>query len=247
MGTDLFSSFDGMWGAGLFSFWFFLWVCPFVGLFYYLSFSVYFYKVSWFEAVLYKLVEGMVDKMKTENISFFLGGAHLYVTLFLFMLCVNLMGLMPFIYPLGIHILMIFGFAFPFWFMGLLAHVNLNWKLFLASQIESSEINDIMTDVVACMMIVSELVSILVRPITLCCRLSVSMFIGQLIMKFLTTFSMSLFYFSYFSVADFVLGVVVLGFTMFLFVVELCVAILQALIFTGLCVFYASEVKLKVE
>lgn len=103
-----------------------------------------------------------------------------------------------------------------------------------------------MTYVVSLIIVVSEIIRILVRPITLCARLRINIFIGQIIMKVLTSVSVGIFYpFSYFG--GIISRVIFLGFRAFYFVVEICVRILQAIIFTGLCVFYVREVKVKVE
>nr|AKZ29892.1 ATP synthase F0 subunit 6 [Geloina coaxans] len=246
MYSDLFSSFDVAWGGGGYIFWIFSWFSCFIVVLYYMNFLVFFYKFSWGEGLLVEVSEGLEKAMSTEKIKVFSGGVHVFVCLFMFLVFMNISGLLPFIYPLSIHLIITSSFSVPFWFMSVMVNFNFNWKLFFVTQIESSEGKVLMTYVVSLMMVVSEMISILVRPITLCARLSMNMFIGQMIMKVLTSVSVGIFYpFSYFG--GIISSLVFLWFSGFYFIVEVCVSILQAIIFTGLCVFYVSEVKLKVD
>uniref|UniRef100_UPI00315DB3A3 ATP synthase F0 subunit 6 n=1 Tax=Glauconome virens TaxID=457868 RepID=UPI00315DB3A3 len=246
MYSDLFSSFDVMWGGGAYILWLISWLACFVAIFYYLAWSTYFYSFCYEESLIFKLTEALETAMSTEKVKVFTGGVHVFVCLFVFLVSMNISGLFPLIYPLSIHLIITCSFSVPFWLMSVLVNFNFNWKLFFVTQIESSEGKVLMTYVVSLMMVVSEVISILVRPITLCARLSMNMFIGQMIMKVLTSVSVGIFYpFSYFG--GLMSSIVFIGFSAFYFIVEICVSILQAIIFTGLCVFYVSEVKLKVE
>nr|YP_010311982.1 ATP synthase F0 subunit 6 [Corbicula sandai]QVD39153.1 ATP synthase F0 subunit 6 [Corbicula fluminea]QYH50561.1 ATP synthase F0 subunit 6 [Corbicula sp. QL-2021]WNS59837.1 ATP synthase F0 subunit 6 [Corbicula fluminea]BCT98254.1 ATP synthase F0 subunit 6 [Corbicula sandai] len=246
MHSDLFSSFDIAWGGGGYVFWLCSWFSCFIAIFFYLVFMVYFYKFSWWESLLLEVSEGLEKVMSTEKVKVFTGSTHVFVCLFMFLVSMNISGLLPFIYPLTFHLIVTSSFSVPFWLMSVLVNFNFNWKLFFITQIESSEGKVFMTYVISLMMVVSETISILVRPITLSARLSMNMFIGQMIMKVLTSVSVGIFYpFTYFGGVTF--SLVMLSLSGFYFIVEVCMSILQAIIFTGLCVFYVSEVKLKVD
>ncbi len=88
---------------------------------------VYFYKFSWWERLLLEVSEGLEKVMRTEKVKVFAGRTHVFVCLFMFLVSINISGLLPFIYPLTFHLIVTSRFSVPFWLIRVLVNFNFNW------------------------------------------------------------------------------------------------------------------------
>lgn len=155
----------------------------------------------------------------------------------LVLLSFNVGGVIPYRYAVRIHFVVRLSFAIPFWFITFMLNFNPNWRLFWLVRIREGGF--LLPTAIA---IISEWVRILVRPITLACRLRINIFVGQVLIKLASIIAVGmLFPFGWESFS--VLGSIFWqGVTMFLFCVELGVRLMQTLIFVGLVVYYVYEV-----
>lgn len=216
----------------------------------YLGLEGFFYFFGVVEGLIFKLSERIESVMNDGETKFFCGRVHLFSSFFIFLFSINIRSLLPLIYPLSIHFIVTASFSVPFWLMRLLANLNINWMSFFAAQIHSSSENEgvLIAYGAGVIIVVSEIVRILVRPITLCARLRINLFIGQIITKGLTSVVLGLFYpFCYIDGVILFWRFVFVGLRVFYFIVELLVGTLQSIIFIGLCIFYLREVKVKVD
>lgn len=97
-------------------------------IFYLCFFSVYFYELNNVERFVFSLVDILVKGM--PEISKVAGGTpHLMVSLFFLLLCVCVMGFLPYTFPLAAHVVIRAGLSFPFWFISFAINFNPNWRL----------------------------------------------------------------------------------------------------------------------
>nr|YP_008758078.1 ATP synthase F0 subunit 6 [Arctica islandica]AGC84103.1 ATP synthase F0 subunit 6 [Arctica islandica]AGW53602.1 ATP synthase F0 subunit 6 [Arctica islandica]AGW53614.1 ATP synthase F0 subunit 6 [Arctica islandica] len=247
MMSDLFSSFDYSWGGGGYILGFSVWFSTLLLPFFLVSYMVFWFGFSRVESFFMMSVEGFMNVLETQKVKMFSGSAHVFISLFFFLLCMNLGGVFPFSYALTFHFVVTLSFAFPFWLMTLMLHMNINWRLFWVAHVQEG------SSLLATLMIIfAEWVSVMIRPITLAVRMSMNVFVGQLIMKLISSMGVGLMYpFSWLSgykSGIYVFSSVCWAFiTAVFFLVELCVGFLQTAIFISLLVFYIHEVSLKAD
>nr|YP_004072674.1 ATP synthase F0 subunit 6 [Meretrix lusoria]ACV92124.1 ATP synthase F0 subunit 6 [Meretrix lusoria] len=265
---DLFTIFDYSWGASFSFLSLSMWFSSLLIYFFTICFLVYWFSPNFMDSVLIWFMKLFGLKM-SEEVKWMGGTPHLFVTLFLVLLSLNVSGNMPYHYPLSAHFLLIGSFALPFWFATVFLYMSPNWRLVLVGLVQEGGYL-----VPNAMVMLSEVVSFLARPLTLTCRLVMNVIIGQIIMSLIGNVCVGLFlpFFwyegnfgslsseskgvvNYFfnslivPAITFVLLLVrrssIFFIEMFMFVVELAVSVLQACIFTGLLVFYVYEAPLK--
>lgn len=238
----MFSSFDYAWGGGFFVFYLVMWVGRVLVPIYAFSFIVYWASPNMLEGGLIRFVKGFIrglpPKVKTIR-----GSGHLFFSMLLVLLIFNIGGVFPYSYPIIAHFVASIRFALPFWFIRFILNFNPNWRLFWLIRIRQGG-----SLIPTAMAIISEWVRLIARPITLMCRLSINIIVGQLVLKLVSSIRVGVLYpFGIFNVSVLVSSSIWLFITFFLFVVELCVGFLQAFIFVGLLVFYVYEVVIRPE
>nr|YP_009491836.1 ATP synthase F0 subunit 6 [Dosinia troscheli]YP_009498479.1 ATP synthase F0 subunit 6 [Dosinia japonica]AWI68006.1 ATP synthase F0 subunit 6 [Dosinia troscheli]AWK60551.1 ATP synthase F0 subunit 6 [Dosinia japonica] len=242
MMTDLFSSFDYAWGGGAYFMGISVWFSSVLVPFFLMSFMTYWVSPNYFESVLMSFSKGftMVLPPKVKTMS---GSSHLFISLLLVFLFFNLSGVFPYSYPVSAHFIATMSFALPFWFMTFILNFNPNWRLFWLISIRQG--GSLMPTAMA---MISEWVSLIARPVTLMCRLSMNIIVGQLVLKLVSSVCVGLLYpFGMMSVSSLIGSLIWFSMTLFLFLFELCVGFLQAFIFVGLLVFYVYEVVMSPE
>nr|UJH93229.1 ATP synthase F0 subunit 6 [Venus verrucosa]UJH93255.1 ATP synthase F0 subunit 6 [Venus verrucosa]UJH93281.1 ATP synthase F0 subunit 6 [Venus verrucosa]UJH93294.1 ATP synthase F0 subunit 6 [Venus verrucosa]UJH93307.1 ATP synthase F0 subunit 6 [Venus verrucosa] len=242
MMSDLFSSFDYAWGGGAYIIGVSIWFGSILVPFFLFFFMVYWVSPNCFESILMSFVKGFIAALppKVKSMS---GGAHLFIALLLVLMMFNLGGVFPYSYPVMAHFIASMSFALPFWFMTFILNFNPNWRLFWLISIRQGG-----SLVPTAMAMISEWVSLIARPVTLMCRLSMNIIVGQLVLKLVSSMCVGLLYPFGLCTVGSVIGSMIWFFMMlFLFVVELCVGFLQSFIFVGLLVFYVYEVVLSPE
>ena len=147
-------------------------------------------------------------------------------TLFMFILFLNVLGLVPFSFTPTSHIIVTFAMAIVVFtgvtVIALVKHKHRFFTLFLPQGIPIA---------LAPILIVIELISYLARPITLSLRLFANMMAGHTLLKV----------FGGFVVALGIFGFAPLAVTVALFGLEIIVAFLQAFVFTILTCLYLND------
>nr|AME17938.1 ATP synthase F0 subunit 6 [Cyclina sinensis] len=271
MMSDLFTIFDYTWGSGFTFLSLTMWFSGFLLPIFVISFMVYWYSPNYMDSAFMGFVNGFGVKVP-EEVKWMGGTSHLFVTLLFVLLMFNISGTLPYHYPLSSHFFVIGGFAFSFWFATVFLNFSPNWRLLFVNMVQEGGYL-----VPNAMVIFSEVISFLARPVTLMCRLAMNIIIGQIITSLIGNVCVGLFFpffwysssvtfeslssplelyyfcsnfiFSFFFPYVFFLikQSMILFAAIFMFLVELAVSFLQACIFTGLLVFYVYEVPFKLK
>nr|YP_008592444.1 ATP synthase F0 subunit 6 [Eusthenes cupreus]AFY16810.1 ATP synthase F0 subunit 6 [Eusthenes cupreus] len=155
------------------------------------------------------------------------GMTLLGITLFMFILTNNLMGLLPYIFTSSSHLTFTMTMALPLWlsimFYGWINHT----QHMLAHLVPVGTPALLMP-----FMVLIETISNLIRPGSLAVRLTANMIAGHLLMSLLGNSSIN--YIEYTSV------IIIIQMSLMLF--ETAVAVIQAYVFSVLSTLYASEV-----
>nr|YP_010254936.1 ATP synthase F0 subunit 6 [Venerupis aspera]YP_010455420.1 ATP synthase F0 subunit 6 [Ruditapes variegatus]QUA05875.1 ATP synthase F0 subunit 6 [Venerupis aspera]UUA63025.1 ATP synthase subunit 6 [Ruditapes variegatus] len=244
MTMDLFSMFDYAWGGSYLSA-FVVWFSGLMVVFFICSFMIYFYSVSDLEAIILTVSDSILKEMpgKSKVCS---GTSFLVTSLYLVLFPTCVLGYFPYSFSLGAHFVISASLSFPFWFMTFMININPNWRLaWIKVVYEGSSF------IPTFMVLVSEWISLVIRPFTLAARLSLNLIVGSLLMKIFFSYTVGLFL--PFSYSLFSLGLPVLSSLMAFSIsfligfVEICLMVVQATIFVTLIVFYAAEVLVKPE
>ena len=171
----------------------------------------------------YELVAGVVrDNVGSAGRPYF---AFIF-TIFIFVLFSNLFGLIPYSFTVTSHIIVTFALAAMVWIgvtvIGIAKHGLHFFSLFLPKGIPIA---------LAPLLVVIELISYLVRPVTLSMRLFANMMAGHTLIKVIAGFVVALGLF----------GVVPLVVTSAIYGLELLVAVLQAYVFAILTSLYLND------
>jgi len=171
----------------------------------------------------YELVAGVVrDNVGSTGRPYF----PFIFTIFIFVLFSNLFGLIPYSFTVTSHIIVTFALAAMVWIgvtvIGIAKHGLHFFSLFLPKGIPIA---------LAPLLVVIELISYLVRPVTLSMRLFANMMAGHTLIKVIAGFVVALGLF----------GVVPLVVTSAIYGLELLVAVLQAYVFAILTSLYLND------
>nr|YP_010393134.1 ATP synthase F0 subunit 6 [Lithoredo abatanica]UPX89236.1 ATP synthase F0 subunit 6 [Lithoredo abatanica]UPX89248.1 ATP synthase F0 subunit 6 [Lithoredo abatanica] len=163
------------------------------------------------------------------------GFSHFSFTLFLMIFMMNFLGCVAYFPALAVHWKMWISISIPCWMASLMYTWPENLRMFFANMVSPDQ-----PYYLTALLIVSEIMSLLARPVTLALRVWVNMLIGQLFLHFLAS-GLVVAFFSSFSVgAGFgVFMYAFLGFGMTL--AEMCVVVIQSVIFVKLVLIYSSE------
>nr|YP_009773380.1 ATP synthase F0 subunit 6 [Leptochiton nexus]QIZ12584.1 ATP synthase F0 subunit 6 [Leptochiton nexus] len=162
------------------------------------------------------------------KLSGFLG---IICSLFLMLILFNLAGLFPYVFSLTSHLVFSFSLAFPFWLSLICSGVFFNTSEVVAHLLPSGA-----PGVLNPFLVLVETVSICVRPVTLCIRLTANMSAGHIILGLVGTYlSSGLFIYSNMAVG--VLVVIQIFYSLF----EVGICMIQAYIFCLLLTLYADE------
>nr|AKM69993.1 ATP synthase subunit 6 [Saltusaphis sp. YW-2015] len=160
----------------------------------------------------------MMMLYKNKNIK---SPSFMFISLFMFILTNNFLGLFPYIFSSSSHMIFSLTLAMPFWLFFIILSMIKNTKNMIIHLIPLN------TPIyLAPLMTIIETVSIIIRPMSLAIRLTANMIAGHLLMTLLNYNSLIL---------------VILIIQMFLMMFELCVTIIQSYVFTILSSLYSSE------
>lgn len=180
-----------------------------------------------FGEIFYEMVDNMIVSTSGSEGRRFM---PFIFTLFMFILTLNLLGMLPFGFTVTSHIVVTFAMAIVVFLgitlIGFIRHGVHFLALFLPEGVPM---------VLAPMIVLIELFAYLVRPVSLSLRLAANMTAGHIVMKVIASFVILC---GIFGVVPFVLLTIIVGF-------EIFIAILQAYIFAILaCVYLSDAIKL---
>nr|QXT59933.1 ATP synthase membrane subunit 6 [Calaphis similis] len=168
--------------------------------------------------IFFLLNNEMLMLYKSKN---FKSPSFMFISLFMFILLNNLMGLFPYIFSSSSHMVFSMTLAMPFWLFFIIMSMIKNTKNMIAHLIPLN------TPIfLAPLMTLIETMSIIIRPLSLSIRLTANMIAGHLLMTLLNSSS---------------LMIIVLLIQMFMMTFELCVALIQSYVFSILSSLYSSE------
>uniref|UniRef100_A0AAU6PCM4 ATP synthase subunit a n=1 Tax=Funkikonia zheana TaxID=3133676 RepID=A0AAU6PCM4_9HEMI len=214
--TNLFTVFDpctGVFSLNWFSVLFFFFLFPY---------NFWFVKGS-FLSLFFNLLSFIFYEF--FNLTNYINMIFFMFSLFLFVLSINLFGLVPYVFTSSSHLIFSLGLSLPIWFclmcFGWLNNLN---SMFI-------HLVPLGTPYLLMpFMVLIETISNFIRPFSLAVRLSANMVAGHLLMSLLgensLSFLMVVFFFVFFSI----------------FIFELAVSFIQSYVFVTLSVLYSSEV-----
>ncbi len=188
-----------------------------------------------FAEVLYEFVAGMVrENVGPEGRKYF----PFVFTVFMVVLMGNLLGMIPYSFTYTSHIAVTGILAVAIFLtvtvFGLFRHGTHFFSLFSPPGVPL---------VLKILVIPVEVLSFVIRPVTLSVRLCANMIAGHMVLKVFAGFCVSMF--AAFGAAGLFLGIVPMAFNVLLIGFEIVIAILQAYVFTVLtCIYLKDSVEL---
>jgi len=156
------------------------------------------------------------------------GLAHIFVSFFLFISCINFLGLFPYIFTSSSHLRITVRVALPLWLGYIIYSTVYNINFFL------SHLVPLGTPVALIpLMVIIEIVRRLIRPITLSVRLAANIVAGHLLIALISGPISILNFFRFF---------LILSGLLLLTLLELAVSFIQAYVFRTLMSLYIIEV-----
>nr|YP_010535102.1 ATP synthase F0 subunit 6 [Aelia sibirica]UYA97069.1 ATP synthase F0 subunit 6 [Aelia sibirica] len=150
------------------------------------------------------------------------------ISLFMFILINNFMGLMPYIFTSSSHLVFSLTLALPLWLSMMIYGWTQNTNSMFAHLVPNGTPSALMP-----FMVLIETISNIIRPGSLAVRLTANMIAGHLLMSLLGNKSMN--------ISNSMLGLIV-AVQIMLMMFEAAVAIIQAYVFSVLTTLYSSEV-----
>nr|YP_010582874.1 ATP synthase F0 subunit 6 [Uzeldikra longiprocessa]UGN61294.1 ATP synthase F0 subunit 6 [Uzeldikra longiprocessa] len=165
-------------------------------------------------------------KMEMENLMPYKGSSLMFISIMMFILINNLMGLLPYVFTSSAHLNFSLTIALPLWLSFMLyGWLNKYNKMF-------SHLLPVGTPpLLMPFMIMIETISNIIRPGSLSVRLTANMIAGHLLMSLLGNNTTSIILMT---------SIMIIFITLMLF--ELAVAMIQAYVFMTLTTLYSSEV-----
>lgn len=185
--------------------------------------------------MLYEFIGGMIrENTGTAGMRYF----PLIFTLFMVVLMGNLLGMIPFSFTYTSHIIVTAGLALMIFFIVLLIGIFHHGVRFFSLFVPPGVPFWLFP-----LIIPIELISFLVRPVTLSVRLFANMMAGHLMLKVFAGFSVAMLL--AYGAAGFAAGLVPMAFNVVLISFEMLIALLHAYVFTVLsCIYLKDTVEL---
>nr|YP_010509213.1 ATP synthase F0 subunit 6 [Dermacentor albipictus]UXG58567.1 ATP synthase F0 subunit 6 [Dermacentor albipictus]UXG58674.1 ATP synthase F0 subunit 6 [Dermacentor albipictus] len=187
--------------------------------FYWISPSTF--SISWKKLLknFFQEIENNLKSYKTKN-------CLIVSTIFIFILCINISGLLPYMFTSSSHLVFTMFLAFPLWISLIIFLIFNKINMMMAHFVPLGS-----PIILSFFMVIIETVSNLIRPITLSVRLMANMISGHLLLHLLSSISM-------FSEIYLFLS---LPFMMILLLLESAVAFIQSFVFVILISLYINE------
>lgn len=180
--------------------------------------------------MLYEFVANMIrENIGSEGRRYF----PLIFTLFMVVLMGNLLGMLPFSFTYTSHIVVTLALAMMIFLMvvviGIVRHGTHFFSLFLPPGVPAA---------LTILIVPIELISFLIRPITLSVRLFINIMVGHLLLKVVAGFSVMLLSLG---LGGFFLGLLPTAFNVIFIAFEILIALLHAYVFTVLSCIYLKD------
>nr|AKE36802.1 ATP synthase F0 subunit 6 [Rubiconia intermedia] len=156
------------------------------------------------------------------------GMTLLFISLFMFILINNFMGLMPYIFTSSSHLLFSLSMALPLWLSMMIFGWTQNTNAMFAHLVPNGTPSLLMP-----FMVMIETISNIIRPGSLAVRLTANMIAGHLLMSLLGNKSVNI-------ESSMMMFIMIVQISLMMF--EAAVAIIQAYVFSVLTTLYSSEV-----
>nr|YP_009227723.1 ATP synthase F0 subunit 6 [Aleurocanthus spiniferus]AHY04218.1 ATP synthase F0 subunit 6 [Aleurocanthus spiniferus] len=193
----------------------------FVGFFFFFFFGGYWCAMGSWSLTEFYLVRGLLSEFKNFFSVMKSGfGLLMFICLFIYILFVNLLGLVPYTFACSAHFVFALSLGLPMW----LGFMLLGWFNFTNSMF--CHLIPVGTPVVLIsFMVVIETISNLIRPWSLSIRLMANMISGHLLMSLLGD-----------------CGIFLVFMQLVLFSFEFFVCFIQSYVFSALLTLYSSEI-----
>nr|ALO76333.1 ATP synthase F0 subunit 6 [Bolboceratex sp. BOL01] len=222
MMTNLFSSFDPTSNLGLSL----NWTSTFLGLMFLPS--LYWLIPSRYNFLWFKIMSTLHLEFKTLLGGAIKGSTLIFISLFLFIMLNNSLGLFPYIFTSTSHMILSLTLALPLWLSFMIYGWATNTIHMFAHLVPQGT-----PPVLMPFMVCIETISNIIRPGTLAIRLSANMIAGHLLLTLLGNTGPSL------SLA--MLNILIIA-QLLLLILESAVSIIQSYVFAILTTLYSSEV-----
>lgn len=186
---------------------------------------------SRFQSVLEIIIEHwktVVDENLGENANYYL---FPLVTLFTFILGINLLGFFTYTFPPTTHVILTFGLAFGVWIgvmvFGFYRYRSSFFSMFMPTGAPLG---------LSPLLVVIEIASNISRPIALGMRLAANLTAGHILLAILADFSCKLLFYSYSLINLFPISII-----MFMTILEVGVLVIQAYVFCLLSMIYLKD------
>nr|AWV84333.1 ATP synthase F0 subunit 6 [Chonosia atrodorsalis] len=220
MMTNLFSSFDP--STGIFSM---NWISSILCIF--LFPMIYWYIPNRYMMVLKSVMMSLNNEFNTLMGIKSVGSSLVFISLFMFILYNNIMGLVPYIFTSSSHLVFTMSLALPLWISFMLFGWINNTNHMFCHLVPVGTPNLLMP-----FMVCIETISNLIRPGSLAVRLTANMIAGHLLMTLLGNSSIESGMYLY----------LIIMVQIMLVLFESAVCLIQAYVFTVLSTLYSSEV-----
>nr|YP_009992028.1 ATP synthase F0 subunit 6 [Rhipicephalus decoloratus]QNN85499.1 ATP synthase subunit 6 [Rhipicephalus decoloratus] len=180
-----------------------------------------FFLISW-KILVNKFFQEISNNLK----SYKLKNCLIILSMFIFIMMSNCLGLMPYVFTSSSHLVFTMFFAFPFWMTFILFTIFQKFNMIMAHLVPLGT-----PMMLSFFMVIIETVSNLIRPITLSVRLTANMISGHLLIHLLSSIST-------YSKFLFMMSIPIM---MILLILETAVALIQAFVFSILISLYINE------
>nr|APH08719.1 ATP synthase F0 subunit 6 [Benthomangelia sp. JEU-2016] len=226
--VDIFSSFDDN-NQVFMSMYFLMWIFSFVTILLFSS-SYWMMSPNWNELI--NLFKDTASSQIFRSYGMNMGGfMNVMVALFLFLVVMNLLGLIPYVFSSTSHLAISLSLGLPLWLSLILSGIIFNSSSVVAGLLPMgapAALNPFL--------VIIETVSIMVRPITLSVRLTANMSAGHIVLTLIGNYLTSSLLISSFFSFIFLLLVQV-----FYTIFEFGISLIQAYIFCLLITLYSDE------
>nr|YP_008999753.1 ATP synthase F0 subunit 6 [Rhipicephalus geigyi]AGH19758.1 ATP synthase subunit 6 [Rhipicephalus geigyi] len=186
-----------------------------------------FWVTSSFFLISWKILVNKFFQEISNNLKLFkLKSCLIILSMFIFIMMSNCLGLMPYVFTSSSHLVFTMFFAFPFWMTFILFTLIQKFNMMMAHLVPMGS-----PMMLSFFMVIIETVSNLIRPITLSVRLTANMISGHLLIHLLSSISI-------YSKLMFMMSIPIM---MTLLILETAVAFIQAFVFAILISLYINE------
>nr|YP_010583734.1 ATP synthase F0 subunit 6 [Sepia orbignyana]UXN83930.1 ATP synthase F0 subunit 6 [Sepia orbignyana] len=228
MMVDIFSSFDDH-NSTLFSAHIMTWLLTFWSLIF-INSSLWVNTTNLSNII--NIPKQIINIQATRSYSMNLGGFILIISsLFITLINFNLLGLMPYVFSTTSHLAMTFTFAFPLWLSLILSSYIKNSYSSVAFMLPLATPSFLIP-----FLPIIEMLSIMVRPITLSIRLAANISAGHIILTLIGDYFTSLMLLNNYMITMMVLMIQV-GY----FIFEVGISVIQGYIFSLLITLYTDD------